>query len=1512
MQQLKRTIIRLCLGMVLLLGASGLTGTDVKAETWGTDSTNNTVWFTMQSQDNTHYQASFTEVYAGQKIESLVISGAPNPMGFESAFQQNFAQSGYEEYTSVTGIWSNASGTFKMGKKYRYRLVLSALNGNTMGSGMRLNVCENNMYTYDDQDYDQWTQDALHPNIFYSPVIECKMQNPWDTVAVDQPGAVIKNDTDNPSVDATKLIKDPVLLNAVKGMGKDSPINEDNSMYRYRAQQAVKSLSLTYNTDVGENMLKGIEYFPYLRNLTIKVNKKTNIKSLNLSQNRYLVHVFIDDYVGGTDDSISLPSSLRTLQIYDSKTGKFNTSLLQMKKLYEFKGSNLTVVGEPGSDSELNFSGCNKLDTLELTNSGGFYYLYVPTSGSLRTIDLDQSKDLRALSFDSMPYLHVNCSYCPNLSQITAKNVARIDYLFAACNDALTRLDISGSVIGKTDDAGAVWANYNAKLNTFLAKGTTFENGSSLEMHDDGFTGLSMQNPSSCTPIFKEGTSLKLYNNPNMKLLTLPATVDGCTMEVIDCCSCGIVQLDTGSVKPATRSFKCFGNKLTGTLKIRGILAAGEKWSMDCSGNASLTGLDTTGIGTLKSLDVSGTGIESLTLETVPANLTLKCDNCESLSKLAVKNGSVYSISATGVKALKNVILTNATARSIVLSDSLVLQQPSFTNASVDSLSIKQCSTPESLTIGSDAGIGNLQINKCSNLKTLDVSGASGLSSLDCSNNTALENLTTGDNLSLKNLTCNYCNSLDSIDVSKNIALTSLNCRSSSEYGIVPISALDLSRNVNLETLVLEGCAFSALDLSGNKKLKKLDVDATGIKKLELMENPLLTSLECENCELTSLNLSQNRKLTTLKCAGNHLVALDLTGLSLNSKSIRNQTRDVTCLNDILDFEALDSTMEIDKVQIESVKDASDNDIAYTKQDTGYKFLSGAKTIKYWYDTDYSTDLSHSSDKELMSVTMTITEHRTIPVVYFDACGGTVSPESASINKTTKTVELPTPVRADHKFEGWYASKDYVENTKVDDTQTYNRDTRLFAKWTYKPPVIPEYMIYVNATEGGTVTGGNETYKKGELVVLTAIPNKGFAFDHWQKDGVDIEGNGTIAVVVEDDAAYVAVFRQDWVKCTISVDAAEGGSAKGGCTCIAGATVKFEAEAFEGYAFEKWQRFGIDTDKPASFELIAEGDEAWTAVFTKIGSGPVITSYTVRIFTGEGGTTSGAGAFMENSNITVHAVADSGYEFAGWYDEEGLLLEAEADYTFNVEKDCALTATFKKKPVSEDPKEDPKKEDPKKDDPKTDDPKTNDPKATDPAGQAPQGSNEKDDNTQPGIGTFSADGTTLTDPNGITFAVAEKLTTKELKKGVLVADQKTGGKYRITTIVFKKGKFKSGTAEYVGPYNLDTDKISIPAKTTIDGNNFKVTGVAGKVTKGCTKVTKLVIGANVTKIAKNAFNGCSTLKTIQIKSKKLTKVGKKAFGGIHKKASVKVPGKKKKAYKKLLQKGGLAKTAKVK
>ena len=84
--------------------------------------------------------------------------------------------------------------------------------------------------------------------------------------------------------------------------------------------------------------------------------------------------------------------------------------------------------------------------------------------------------------------------------------------------------------------------------------------------------------------------------------------------------------------------------------------------------------------------------------------------------------------------------------------------------------------------------------------------------------------------------------------------------------------------------------------------------------------------------------------------------------------------------------------------------------------------------------------------------------------------------------------------------------------------------------------------------------------------------------------------------------------------------------------------------------------------------------------------------------------------------------------------------------------------------------------------------------------------------------------------------------------------------------------------------------------------------------QGCKALTKITLNKYVKTIGAKAFYKCAKLKSIVIKTTKLTSktVGGSAFKGVYKKAVVKVPAKKLKAYKTLLKKKGLPKTAKVK
>ena len=162
-------------------------------------------------------------------------------------------------------------------------------------------------------------------------------------------------------------------------------------------------------------------------------------------------------------------------------------------------------------------------------------------------------------------------------------------------------------------------------------------------------------------------------------------------------------------------------------------------------------------------------------------------------------------------------------------------------------------------------------------------------------------------------------------------------------------------------------------------------------------------------------------------------------------------------------------------------------------------------------------------------------------------------------------------------------------------------------------------------------------------------------------------------------------------------------------------------------------------------------------------------------------------------------------------------------------------------------------------------------------------------------------------------------------------DSTTKAWYQITKA--SKGKYE---AAYLKPVSKNTTTIKIPATIKINGTSIKITGIAKNACLGCKKVTKVTIGANVTKIGSKAFYQCSKLKSITIpkkvtkmdtkafaKDSKLTSItikstqlttksfGSSVFAEIHKNAKIMVPKAKKKSYEKILRKTGIKKTVKI-
>lgn len=96
--------------------------------------------------------------------------------------------------------------------------------------------------------------------------------------------------------------------------------------------------------------------------------------------------------------------------------------------------------------------------------------------------------------------------------------------------------------------------------------------------------------------------------------------------------------------------------------------------------------------------------------------------------------------------------------------------------------------------------------------------------------------------------------------------------------------------------------------------------------------------------------------------------------------------------------------------------------------------------------------------------------------------------------------------------------------------------------------------------------------------------------------------------------------------------------------------------------------FVLKGEKSENYQLLTESLES------TISTDNIIDVTTVA----ENGTVIGAGSYIKGRNITITAVPNSRFKFAGWYEGDELV-SSQAEYSFVTDSDVELTAMFKKK-----------------------------------------------------------------------------------------------------------------------------------------------------------------------------------------------------------------------------------------
>ncbi len=154
-----------------------------------------------------------------------------------------------------------------------------------------------------------------------------------------------------------------------------------------------------------------------------------------------------------------------------------------------------------------------------------------------------------------------------------------------------------------------------------------------------------------------------------------------------------------------------------------------------------------------------------------------------------------------------------------------------------------------------------------------------------------------------------------------------------------------------------------------------------------------------------------------------------------------------------------------------------------------------------------------------------------------------------------------------------------------------------------------EVIAVAEPSAGGSAFGGGVHYE-GTVAEFQAVPNPGWRFKCWMKNGVEFSTKPMTSIAITDATPevvnMVAVFESD-VQITTSIEA-EGVAADFSTGCNAspdvqlpkrGEQVAVVATEGDGYAFVGWFENGVEVSKTQTYGFVAESDRHLVAKFRK-------------------------------------------------------------------------------------------------------------------------------------------------------------------------------------------------------------------------------------------------------------------------------------------------------------------------
>ena len=291
-----------------------------------------------------------------------------------------------------------------------------------------------------------------------------------------------------------------------------------------------------------------------------------------------------------------------------------------------------------------------------------------------------------------------------------------------------------------------------------------------------------------------------------------------------------------------------------------------------------------------------------------------------------------------------------------------------------------------------------------------------------------------------------------------------------------------------------------------------------------------------------------------------------------------------------------------------------------------------------------------------------------------------------------ETVKIIAEPRTGKIFQHWL----FEDNTAISEKSVdivVKKDTSITAVFAPKTFHVNLTLLTLDENgselqniDGGMVTNTDNlqsySFEHEEIAKFTSSAYPGFRFMHWAtKDANTSDGNWTKEIL--NDQNLTAIFQRTPYSINITATDESRGKLKYNENYVSeidrlmlyGDTLSVEAEASEGYRFEKWLVVPVGTisnSKNPLLNLTIQQNMTISPLFVTIENIPI----SISIYPEEAGFSVGQGEFPYNESHPIYAQNRMGWLFDRW-DGEEVASSTSASTTILLDEPKELKAIFK-------------------------------------------------------------------------------------------------------------------------------------------------------------------------------------------------------------------------------------------